>query len=69
VVEQSRIPETAGAGTPPPRPPSRAAAPKRRLLDPAANDNAPTAAQRLLRAAIFVIVGSILAYLLRELLG
>lgn len=68
MVERNRIPDPAGAGANPPSAP-RAAIPQRRLLDPAANDNAPTAAQRFLRAAAFVVIGSILAYLLRELFG
>ncbi len=67
MVEQRRA-SSAGAGASPPSAP-RASAHERRLLDPAANDNAPTAAQRLLRAAIFVVIGSALAYLLREILG
>jgi hypothetical protein len=68
VVEQHRISKPTGAGPNPPRPPD-ASVSRRRLLDPAANDNAPTAGQRLLRAAIFVVIGSVIAYVLRELFG
>jgi len=68
VAEQRRISEASGAGTRPPRPP-RIPSNDRRFLDPAANDNAPSAAQRIVRAAIFVVIGSFLAYLLREILG
>jgi hypothetical protein len=67
VAEQRRA-SSAGAGASPPSAP-RPPLPERRLLDPAANDNAPTLAQRLWRAAVFVVVSSALAYLLREILG
>jgi len=67
VVERSRIPEPAGAGASPPS--AARSGRKRRLLDAPANDNRPTPGQRLLRAAIFVVIGSALAWLLREILG
>jgi hypothetical protein len=68
VVERSRIPEPAGGGASPPSA-VRSTGRKRRLLDTPANDNRPTPGQRLLRAAIFVVIGSALAWLLREILG
>jgi len=68
VVEQRRISETNGAGTSPPRD-SPSTPRRRRLLDTPANDNVPSLCQRLLRAAVFVVIGSVLAYLLREIFG
>ena len=65
MAEQSRIPEP-GAGRSPPSP---RASHKKRLLDSPANDNAQSAGQRILRAAIFVVVGGVLAWLLREIFG
>jgi len=67
VVEQRRISETNGAGSRPPRDSSNLR--RRRLLDSPANDNVPSVGQRILRAAVFVVIGSVLAYLLREILG
>jgi len=67
VAEQKRA-SSAGAGASPPSAPREPRA-ERRLLDPAANDNAPSTGQRILRAAIFVVIGSVLAYLLREVFG
>jgi hypothetical protein len=67
-VAEHRRASSAGAGVGPPSSP-RAPLPERRLLDPAANDNAPSVAQRIFRAAVFVVIGSALAYLLREVFG
>lgn len=67
MADQRRA-SSAGAGASPPSAP-RPPLPERRLLDPAANDNARSPAQRLLRAAVFVVIGSIIAYVLREILG
>jgi hypothetical protein len=69
VVERRRAADSpAGAGTSPPSAP-RAPFRQRRLLDRAANDNAPTPAQRLLRAVVFVVIGAVIAYVLREILS
>jgi hypothetical protein len=63
-VAEHRRASSAGAGVGPPSSP-RAPLPERRLLDPAAN----AVAQRIFRAAVFVVIGSALAYLLREVFG
>ena len=51
-----------------PASPAHPAAPRRYLLAPA-NDNALAPAQRILRAALFVVVGAALAWLLRMAIG
>jgi hypothetical protein len=55
------------AGTDAPAAPAHPA-PRRHLLSPA-NDNALAPVQRMLRAALFVVIGAALAWLLRMAIG
>jgi hypothetical protein len=66
VVEGKRknLGSAAGANPPPPAPHHR-----RRLLSAPANDNATTPAGRVLRAAVFVAIGAVLAWAMHYLTG
>jgi len=65
VAKHSRASDdNTGAGESPP--PARPLPRERRLLDRPANDNGPGAGQRILRAAVFVLIGSVIAWLLHQ---
>jgi hypothetical protein len=69
VVERQPRPEP-GDGTPRgPAPRTDSERRRRRLIEAPANDNTMSMAQRVARAALFVVIGAAFAWLLREILG
>jgi hypothetical protein len=69
VVDRQQRPTAPGAGVPRDPAPLPESPRGRRVLDTAANDNLMSPVQRVARAALFVAVGAVVAWLLRELFG
>lgn len=68
--ERQQHPPTPGAAAVPgpgTAPPPRGGG--RRLIDTPANDNRMSAGRRVARAALFVAIGGVIAWLLHEFLG
>ena len=69
MVETRRKSTGASAGSGAPISPIAAGPPRRRVLAAPANDNATSPGRRVLRAAVFVAIGAVLAWILHAAFG
>lgn len=70
MVERQQRPTPPGAAPPTDAaPPAHSLRGQRRIFDGPANDNTMSTARRIARAALFVLIGGALAWLLREIFG